>query len=203
MEVRLIACTEKPEEIIEKAYLSCRNKYDDVENIRKKRTFEERIAIIFTSGHFSVLEHANATFLITGISRACSHQLVRHRIASYSQISLRHTDAENLEFIVPTDIRNNIKAFKLYRALIEDAKKTYKELRALGIKQEDARFCIPMGIETQIIFSMNFRSLIHFLKLRMAPNAQWEIRELAKNIHNLMKNVAPNVFNDKYKQYWE
>lgn len=203
MEVKLISYTPNPEVIIENAYLSCRNIWDQLSMKRKKRSFEERIEEIFINGHFSILEHASATFLVKGISRSCSHQLVRHRIASYSQLSMRRINIKKLEFIVPPKINDNKNALKLYQKIIKDSKKTYNELIKLGMKKEDARFCIPIGIETQIIFTMNFRSLIHFLKLRTSPDAQWEIRELALKIYTLLQNIAPNIFNDKLIQYWE
>jgi len=203
MEVILLSHTPNPEEVIETAYLSCRSIWDQLQSKRKKRSFDDRIEEVFRNGHFSILEHASATFLVKGISRSCSHQLVRHRIASYSQLSMRRVNIRNLGFIVPPKINDNKNALKLYRKIINDSSKIYNELIKLGIEKEDARFCIPIGVETQIIFTMNFRSLIHFLKLRTPPEAQWEIRELALKTYELLKNIAPNIFNDNLKQYWE
>lgn len=148
------------------------------------------------AGHESILEHASATFDISGISRACSHQLVRHRLASYSQESQRYVNMSDSEFVVPESIKNSPEAELVWDLAIHEMQQTYKDLLAFGIKKEDARFVLPNATKTRIIVTMNFRELRHFFKLRLAKDAQWEIRQLAGAMLRLIKEQAPNVFED-------
>ena len=147
-------------------------------------------------GHESILEHASATFEISGISRACSHQLVRHRIASYSQESQRYVDADDLAVVMPAAIAENPAARAAWEGLMAEVAATYRELRELGVRKEDARFVLPNAAETRLVLTMNFRSLRHFFRLRLTPRAQWEIRELATRMLELLVPHAPHVFGD-------
>jgi thymidylate synthase (FAD) len=152
-------------------------------------------------GHGSIIEHASATFLIEGISRACSHQLVRHRIASYSQESQRYVDMSEPEFVIPPAIAGNEGAQAIWDTFVEQAKIAYRELREQGIRKEDSRFLLPNAAATRLVVTMNFRSLRHFFEVRCQRDAQWEIREVALEMLRQMYEIAPGVFGDLYEQF--
>jgi thymidylate synthase (FAD) len=148
-------------------------------------------------GHESIIEHASATFEISGISRACSHQLVRHRIASYSQESQRYVEMDAPEYIVPPDVAANPEARQAFAAFMDTMTAAYRQLRDLGVHKEDARFVLPNAAATRIVVTMNFRSWRHFIRERgLNPGAQWEIRELANRILDALHAEAPSVFGD-------
>ncbi len=148
---------------------------------------------IVKRGHHSILEHASFTFGVEGISRACSHQLVRHRIASYSQQSQRYVPYNEMGFIMPESIRKK-GLEKEVELFAENAKNLYKRLVESGVPKEDARFILPTGMETKIVVTMNARELLHFFTLRLCERAQWEIRKLALLMLKEVKKVAPNIF---------
>ena len=152
-------------------------------------------------GHESIIEHASATFEISGISRACSHQLVRHRIASYSQESQRYVDMSAPEFVVPPSVVENPKAMAIWDEFEGRVTETYDRLRELGVRKEDARFVLPGATATRIIVTMNFRSLRHFFSVRCDPAAQWEIRALALEMLRQVHALAPSVFSDLHDRY--
>jgi len=147
-------------------------------------------------GHESIIEHASATFEISGISRACSHQLVRHRLASYSQESQRYVDMSDPDLVVPDAIKASPEAYEVWSSFVGQVKDVYSELRGLEIRKEDARFVLPNAAETRIVMTMNFRELRHFFRLRLAPEAQWEIRRVALEILKQLTPHAPTVFGD-------
>jgi thymidylate synthase (FAD) len=147
-------------------------------------------------GHFSAFEHSSATFLIEGVSRACTHQLVRHRLASYNQQSQRYVDEKGFEYVTPASVKKDPAANKKFDETIEATRKGYQELIAMGVPKEDARFLLPNACATKIIVTMNYRELRHFITLRGAKDAQWEIREVAKEMLSILKEKAPNVFDD-------
>lgn len=147
-------------------------------------------------GHGSVLEHCCFTFSIEGISRACSHQLVRHRIASYSQQSQRYVNGEKFGYVIPDKIKYNPALLKIYVDFMTETMNTYKCLVASGIPKEDARFILPNATTTNIVVTMNARELLHFIELRSSPRAQWEIRELAEEMLYHLKKVAPVIFGE-------
>jgi thymidylate synthase (FAD) len=148
-------------------------------------------------GHESIIEHASATFEISGISRACSHQLVRHRLASYSQESQRYVDASNAEFVVPESISADPEVKALWDDSMTQAREAYRTLRQRGVRKEDCRFLLPNATATRIVMTMNFRELRHFINLRgLNPATQWEIQELANRILDLVYEQAPSVFQD-------
>ena len=147
-------------------------------------------------GHESIIEHASVTFEISGISRACSHQLVRHRIASYSQESQRYVDMSAPEFVVPPSVAENPKAQAAWDEFIDRVADVYHLLRELGVRKEDARFVLPNATATRIIVTMNFRSLRHFFSVRCDKAAQWEIRALALEMLRQVHALAPSVFGD-------
>ena len=148
------------------------------------------------AGHESIIEHASATFEVSGISRACSHQLVRHRLASYSQESQRYVDMSDPEVVVPDAIADNPDAFTIWSRFMEQVKETYQDLRALGVRKEDARFALPNAAATRIVVTMNFRELRHFFRLRITPEAQWEIRRMAVEMLRQLLLYAPTIFGD-------
>jgi len=191
-EVILLAITPNPEKLIEEAgrtcYLSLSKITDDSE-----RNF---IRSAIKRGHHSILEHASASFRILGASRSFTHQLVRHRIASFSQQSQRYVDEAEFNYIVPPDIAGNEAALALYREFIENSRKTYAKFRDLGIKKEDARFILPNALESQIVFSANFREFRSVFNLRLDKAAQWEIRRVCLEMLKILQEKAPSVFGD-------
>ena len=155
------------------------------------------------SGHHSALEHASFTFGVDGISRACSHQLVRHRVASYSQQSQRYVRfASDGGFIMPPKVAANPEARDVFKKAMDDAREAYEKLVELGLAEgrtnesvcEDARFVLPNAAETKIVVSMNARELRHFFSLRCCRRAQWEINRLAWTMRGLAISVAPLLF---------
>ena len=151
---------------------------------------------IMSLGHQSVLEHASFTFGIEGISRACSHQLVRHRLASYSQQSQRYVTFKGDDFpqVIPASISSTAKRSELFSRAVKAAAEAYRDLVQDGVPAEDARFVLPNAAETKIIVTMNARELLHFFELRCCERAQWEIRALAIEMLRLIKPAAPVIF---------
>lgn len=157
------------------------------------------------SGHSAVLEHWSATFAISGVSRALTHQLVRHRLASYSQQSQRYVNMDWFEYVIPKSIENHEKTWdeegktdvaKWYTNVMEGLSVFYAKLIEAGIPEEDARYILPNACTTNIVVTMNARELRHFFRLRCCSRAQWEIRELANRMLELCKEVAPVLFED-------
>ncbi|MFW6305592.1 MAG: FAD-dependent thymidylate synthase, partial [Candidatus Saliniplasma sp.] len=147
------------------------------------------------SGHYSVIEHASFTFAVHDVSRALTHQLVRHRLASYSQQSQRYVDIENFDPVIPESISEDEKAAEIYSQFMEDVKRTYEELKEL-VPLEDARYVLPNATKSNIIVTMNARELWHFFSLRCCRRAQWEIRELANRMLELVEEKAPLIFEE-------
>ncbi|WP_291490127.1 FAD-dependent thymidylate synthase [Desulfurella sp.] len=158
-------------------------------NPKDNKTFLRKI---IKSGHLSILEHASFTFLITGISRVASHQLVRHRIASFTQQSHRYTKASG--FFVPEKILNNTKAKEIFDDIIKKAQSAYEELLNLDLPKEDARYVLPCAIVSDIIVTMNARELLHFFTLRTCKKAQKEIQDIAIEMLKICKKIAPIIF---------
>ena len=192
MKVELLFITPDAEKLIETAgrtsYLSFGKQGKDTE-----KAF---IRMLIKRGHLSVLEHAYATFRISGVSRAFTHQLVRHRLCSFIQQSQRYVDERNFNFIEPQSIKNNSEAHSIFTEFMGNARKTYVELQKLGIKNEDARFVLPNATESQIVVTANLREWRHIVELRGEPDAQWEIRRAAIEILKILKKHAPTVFGD-------
>lgn len=184
----------RPEALVEHAGRAC---YRSSTAGEPGRFLQARIR----EGHESIIEHASVTFDISGISRACSHQLVRHRIASYSQESQRYVDMSNPEFVVPPSIAANPEALEVWDRFMDQVTDTYQQLRRLGARKEDARFVLPNATSTRIIVTMNFRSLRHFFRVRCERGAQWEIRSLALEMLRQVHDLAPAVFCDLYKEF--
>lgn len=154
--------------------------------------------------HSSMVNHCYATFLIEGVSRAFTHQLVRHRLGSFSQESQRYVDLSKGGWkpIVPPSIRNNSQALALFEKSCEDLENSYRVLRDdYGIRKEDARFLLPNATETRIVVTMNFPGWRHFLNLRLPKAAQWEIREVARNIALDLDLLYNDYFHGVLKEY--
>lgn len=146
-------------------------------------------------GHVSVIEHASFTFSIEGVSRVLTHQLIRHRIASYTQQSQRFVAYNTLEkYVTPPSILEHMEAKKIFDETLEKISETYQKLLKLGIKKEDARFILPNAAKTNIIVTMNARELRHFFNLRCCTRSQWEIREVAIEMLKQAKKTAPALF---------
>ena len=139
----------------------------------------------------TVLEHVSFTFLIEDISRVTSHQLVRHRLASYTQESQRYSSIEE-DFVVPPSIEKAGFAEK-FRSFMEEAYRLYDEMVKAGVPQEDARYIIPQAVKTRMLMTVNLRELIHIACLRLSPHAQWEIRGLASMMVEEAKKVVPEI----------
>jgi len=191
IKVKLVSHTPLPEEVIAEAIRACYNSSAKAENL-----IENCIA----NGHESVLEHAIATFEITGVSRALTHQLVRHRIASYTQESQRYVKQSEFKYIVPPSVLVKNGFYEKYVNLMADIEKLYCKMISAGIKKEDARYILPNAATTRIFVTMNFRSLRHFIKLRIHKSAQWEIRSLAKEMLKILAFIAPTCFLDFMKE---
>lgn len=198
MDVILLSYTPNPDELIAASARIC---YRDIAAKELLQAEEESlsrklIAELFASGHMSAFEHVSFTFGIDGLSRVASHQLVRHRLASFSQQSQRYVSmSPNPEaVIIPPNIKANPDALRLYSEAVRHSQETYRELCAMGIPKEDARFILPHGHSTRLIMTMNARELHHFFGLRLCRRAQWEIRELARKMLILCREKAPVIF---------
>jgi len=158
-------------------------------------TAKRIIRRVTSYGHMSVIEHASFTFSIEGVSRAMTHQLVRHRIASYTQQSQRYVAYDTLEkFVTPPCIANNTEAKKIFDNALEKISEAYQKLLEIGISKEDARFILPNAAKTNIVVTMNARELRHFFNLRCCNRAQWEIREAAIEMLKQARKAAPALF---------
>ena len=191
-DITLLAVTPRAEKLIEEAGRTCYLSFDRMDDTSEQNFIRRCIK----SGHHSILEHASASFRIRGASRAFTHQLVRHRVASFSQQSQRYVSEEEFNYVVPPDIAANPAALAAFRAFIESARLAYVKLREAGIKKEDARFVLPNALESEIVFSANFRELRHVFALRCARGAQWEIRRVCLEMLRIMQKEAPSVFGD-------
>ncbi|MEJ2296626.1 MAG: FAD-dependent thymidylate synthase [Candidatus Lokiarchaeota archaeon] len=192
MKIELLHITLNAEKVIEKAGRTSYQSYEQ----QTEQSYKTFIKMLIRNKHESVLEHATASFKISGISRALTHQLVRHRLCSFTQQSQRYVNEQNFNYIEPDDIINNPNAHNIYTNLMEHIRDQYSQLRDLGIKKEDARFILPNSIESEIIMTANFRELRHVLRLRGEKAAQWEIRRLAIEILKILKKEVPDVFQD-------
>lgn len=191
MNIELIAYTPLPEEVCNLAAETCVSENIPEMDYNEQKSLKHALA----SGHESVLEHASFTFAIEGISRACSHQLVRHRMASYSQQSQRYVNMEGFEYVIPESIKNHPEFQEdVWQELMETIAEHYKELIESGIPEEDARYILPNACKTNIIVTMNARELRHFFSLRCCNRAQWEIKWVADMMLELVKEVAPKLF---------
>ena len=194
--VYLLAHTPEPDSLVAAAARIC---YSDVAAAdllqRESAKLSERLLDdLWRSGHYSPFEHVSFTFGVDGLSRVASHQLVRHRMASYSQQSQRYVKMDRPEVVLPPAIAVDPKASELFKQQAQAAHEAYKSLLDMGIAAEDARFILPHGWETRLVLTMNARELHHFYDLRLCRRAQWEIRELARLMLTECKKAAPFIF---------
>lgn len=187
------------------------------ENLNENNT-ERFLQHLIDLNHESPIEHVSFTFGVEGVSRTLTHQLVRHRIASFSQQSQRYVKLEQFDYIIPPAIENNKKAKELFEQAMAEDQKYYDEITNILFEEhykkyieleftekeakskaekdsiEDARYIFPNACETKIVFTMNARSLLNFFKLRCCNRAQWEIRELSIQMLKEVKKIYPTLF---------
>ena len=199
MHVELLYHTPDPERAIATAARLC---YAPVGAAELMETMpEERVrsvlSTIMGSGHFSTLEHASYTFAVDGVSRALTHQLVRHRIASFNQQSQRYVRfADGVATVKPESVAASEEASSVFDQAIAAAVEAYGKLLDAGVPAEDARYLVPNAAETKIVITMNVRELLHFFSLRCCNRAQWEIRDMAHRMLELARPTAPFIFLD-------
>jgi len=196
MLVKLLTHTPEPERVVAAAARLCYSASSIDRLIEKDRAAQEALLKkILSLGHLSVLEHASFTFGLEGVSRACSHQLVRHRLASYAQQSQRYVShKEPFEAVTPPSIADRPELLARYDGLLHTIHQLYRELLDSGVPAEDARFVLPNAAATKLVVSMNARELLHFFNLRCCRRAQWEIRGVAKEMLRQARQVAPLLF---------
>ncbi len=208
LKVILLAHTPEPEKLVAQAAKLCYSP-STIEGLREKiekndqQKFVKKLA---SMGHMSPIEHISFSFGVEGVSRVCTHQLVRHRLASYSQQSQRYVGKHSkktggsFEFVItPSVVEAGKKEW--FGARMAEIQKWYDELvEALGDKgestYEDARFLMPNAAETKIVITMNARELLHFFKVRCCNRAQWEIRDMAIEMLRQVRQIAPSIFGD-------
>ncbi|HHX94404.1 MAG TPA: FAD-dependent thymidylate synthase [Clostridia bacterium] len=195
MRVDLISWTPEPDRTVAAAARLCYSQTHAAELKEKmsQDTVDSLLDRIAEMGHLSTFEHASFTFAIEGVSRALTHQLVRHRIASYSQQSQRYVSEEAFEYIMPPSIASSPEAAALFNELMGQIREAYTTLNSL-VPKEDARYVLPNACETKIVCTFNARSLLNFFSHRCCNRAQWEIRELAYKMLDQVREVAPGLF---------
>lgn len=212
LKVRLIEYTPNPEKLVAAAAKLCYSSVG-VEDIMEKmdeEKIEKFLNMLLSYGHESPIEHISFTFGVEGVSRSLTHQLVRHRIASYSQQSQRYVRLEQFEYVIPPSIDSDEEAKKIFISSMVEAQNNYNQivdrLKTKYISQgmtnsqadkkaiEDARYVFPNACETKILFTMNARSLLNFFQHRCCERAQWEIRGMAEEMLRQVKKVAPMIF---------
>lgn len=197
MQVELLYHTPDPERAIATAARLCYAPVGAAELMEGMSDEQVRkvLKTVLEGGHFSTLEHASYTFAVDGVSRALTHQLVRHRLASYNQQSQRYVKFKGGTPIVePPSIAANPEAHELFTKAIDTSNEVYRALLDLGIDAEDSRYVFPNAAETKIVITMNARELMHFFSVRCCNRAQWEIRALAWKMLELARPTAPYVF---------
>jgi thymidylate synthase (FAD) len=195
MNVTLIGWTSNPEKLPAMAATLTHSKIKP-EDLAKKsdKDLSAVLKQVMSLGHTSVIEHASFTFAISDVSRSLTHQLVRHRIASYSQQSQRYVNLNEPSYVIPPTIEKNKNMKKAYEETMGIIWDHYNKLLELKIPAEDARYVLPNGTCTNIMVTMNARSLLNFFELRCCLHAQWEIRLLANKMLQEVKKVAPIIF---------
>ena len=199
MLVKLLRCTPDPELLCAAAALTSTRPEGAsklLETVDSKKA-EKVIKNVTGYGHVSIIEHAVFTFSIEGVSRALSHQLVRHRLASFTQQSQRYVLYDDpRSCVVPSSVASNKEALDEFNEAMKKVSGTYRRLIDLGIPMEDARYVLPNAAKTNVMLTMNARELRHFFNVRCCERAQWEIREVATEMLRQAKEVAPVIFVD-------
>lgn len=197
MKVTLLEHTPNPDLVVAVAAKQCYSSKTATEIINKgldEKEISNFVQKLFRIGHESPFEHVSFTFGVDGVSRTLTHQLVRHRIASYSQKSQRYVSEARFQYVTPTSIKSNKEAEEEYEKCMRSINHTYEKLIFLGILKEDARYALPNSCTTDIVITMNARALLNFFKLRCCTRAQAEIRQMAYLMLGEVKKVAPNIF---------
>lgn len=189
IEVRLLAMTPEAEALIEGAGRLCWDTQD------RTGSTPDRIQRWIEVGHESMIEHACATFFVRG-SRALTHELVRHRLGSYSQRSQRYVKETEPRYIEPPELEGHAGAHEEFERAMKACWSSYAQLLHSGVKPEVARYVLPNACESQIVCTWNFREIRHILKLRGSRRALPEIRAVAERVRSIMKEKAPQVFYD-------
>ncbi len=195
MKVTLLACTQNADAICAAAGNSCyseRSSADIVDDIESEKVLSRIVGM----GHHSVIEHAVFTFSVEGVSRALTHQLVRHRVASFSQQSQRYVSMDSASYVTPHTVEGDVEASKVFDETMDAIWDAYRKLEERGIPPEDARYLLPNGCTTNITITMNARELLHFFSLRCCNRAQWEIREMADRMLEICREESPVIFRD-------
>jgi thymidylate synthase (FAD) len=207
MKIELMSITPNAEELIEDAGRTCYQSES-----QKDYIVGTLINKLIKSGHDSVLEHGYATFRISEVSRALTHQLVRHRIASYSQQSQRYVREGQFDYVTPPSIydlpqintgisKDICNYLNEYKEDMRTIQAMYNKWKGYGMKNEDARFVLPNACHTEIVMSANFREFRNVFKVRCDKHAQWEIRAAAKEMLKQLYAKCPNVFRDLNEQF--
>jgi thymidylate synthase (FAD) len=192
VKVDLVNHTPDPEKAIVHACRTCYQSFEKQDEASDSRLLEH-----ITKRDESPLEFATFTFMVSGISRVTSHQIVRHRVGcNYAQKSQRYVSESGFEYVTPPEIEENPEAKKKFTKAADLLAKTYNALRDAGIRKEDCRYILPQACTTQIMMGLNGRSLRNFIKLRIAKKAQWEIREVARQMRDRVREVAPTLVFD-------
>lgn len=200
MEVKLIAYTPNPDGLANLCAETCVSK--TIPTIKTSANGLRSLQEALDSHHESVIEHCSFTFAVSGVSRALTHQLVRHRVASYSQQSQRYvrmaySSRDCFDYVIPKSIWDNSEARALYENHMKATAEIYGRLvDCYKLPMEDARYILPNATCTNVIVTMNARELLHFFSLRCCARAQWEIRELADKMLRICKEVSPTIFED-------
>ncbi len=195
MEVALIGYTSDPELAIATAARVSSSSTTAPELLRKltRDQVDSLIKQLISRGHLSPFEHASFTFAISGISRVTSHQLVRHRLASYTQQSQRYVSLKKLNYVIPATISVNPEIESKYHEAVRNAHQLYLNMLDADIPAEDARYVLPQAMETNLVMTMNARELMHACSLRLCLKAQWEIVQLFQAIKGEVERVAPRI----------
>ena len=196
MKVKLVSYTKDGERVIAIAAKMSRSRkgWDYHEVNMTEEEIETWIKDAILHGYWSTLEHSVYTFSIEGISRVASHQLVRHRIASYTQMSHRFAKPvdEYYKPVIPPSVEKRNE--ELLQEAYKQAYENYYKLLESGVPEEDARYVLPNGVNTNIVVTMNARELYNFFALRLCSRAQWEIRAIAWKMLEEVKKVHPRLF---------
>lgn len=192
MRVKLLAYTQNADAICAAAGKSCYSEKASMDLVDEGDPAKV-LGKIVGMGHHSVIEHASFTFSVEGVSRSLTHQLVRHRIASFSQQSQRYVPLNEPTFVTPHTVEEDPDLKKIYDDTMKTIWEAYSKLQE-KIPAEDARYVLPNGCTTNITITMNARELLHFFSLRCCNRAQWEIREMSDEMLRLCKEVSPTIF---------
>lgn len=195
MKVELIAHTPDADSLCAAAARSCYSNASmgDLLSSMNEQALAKVLQDTVGMGHHSVLEHAVYTFNVEGVSRTLTHQLVRHRIASFSQQSQRYVSMAQASYVTPPKVDSNGDASQRFHSLMNEIWAAYDELATM-VPKEDARYVLPNACTTNITITMNARELLHFLSLRCCNRAQWEIREMADEMLRHLRKASPVIF---------